>query len=93
MFTLILFGLGGSVGLTVAIAAGLRTHQQRFNLVSAGILGALFGGLGLARIVRGALPFDGATVLTALLCATLVASAFTAALVVLHRRFVRSPER
>jgi uncharacterized membrane protein YeaQ/YmgE (transglycosylase-associated protein family) len=81
MITLLLFILGGWVGGVAIILAGLQRHQERFNTVSAGILGALFGGLYLPR----ALWDDGAPSATSFTLALLIAAVFTTVLQGLRR--------
>lgn len=87
MLILLLFALGASLAGGCIAAAGLRTQQQRWNLVSTGIFGSLFGGLYLPRAMPGVLPFDAPQIVAPLILATLTSALLISMLVLLRRIF------
>lgn len=89
MSILLLFALGAALGVLANFLVRAQAHQHKFNNVSAGIIGALFGGALLPRLFGWRDVSPNGIDIPALLLAALGAAILLTILTVLRNRFGR----
>jgi uncharacterized membrane protein YeaQ/YmgE (transglycosylase-associated protein family) len=86
MQILLLFVLGGSLGLIASFSTGIGAHLPRFNNVAIAIIGALVGGMLLPRSISHVGSGNLMDIASTLL-ASIVAVIFLATLIAFRRKF------